>query len=286
MSARSTRAAFRAAGLALATGLALMPAGAQDGAQPRDIPEGFVVPGPPPTNAPEAPGLAPGAQPQAIPEGFVVPGPAPTNAPEAGTAEQGAPVPPAAADPMSFAIAPQEGTTDWPCVQRRVESLTPAQLWAGPDLAIADGVQRTAEMRTLVATVIARRLPLAEAEAMVADFVASLPKAERDGTAAALFKDLLAALNAERSQVMEGIERYGARQKELATRLREENATFFALQRKAGADAAAVEDARQSLLWDTRIFNERRSSLTYVCEVPTMIEQRAFALGRAISRAL
>ncbi|MBB4003363.1 hypothetical protein [Aurantimonas endophytica] len=282
MSARSKRTALWATGL-VAAGLVIMPASAQDGAQPRDVPEGFVVPGPAPTNAPDSPALAPGAQPQEIPEGFVVPGPPPTNAPEAGAADQ---APPAAANPMSFAIAPHEGTTDWPCVQRRVETLTPAQLWAGPDLALADGVQRTPEMRRLVGTVIARRLPLAEAEATVADFVASLPEANREATATALFEDLLAALNAERSQVMEGIERYGAKQKELATRLREENASFFAMQREEGADAAAVEEARQALVWDTRIFNERRSSLTYVCEVPTMIEQRAFALGRAISRAL
>ncbi|UIJ72250.1 hypothetical protein [Aurantimonas sp. HBX-1] len=257
MSARSTRTVLRAAGLALATALAVVPAAAQDGAQPRDVPQGFVVPGP-----------------------------APTNAPEAGAAGPDSPTPPAAADPMSFAIAPHEGTTDWPCVQRRVESLTPAQIWAGPDLALADGVERTPEMRRLVGTVIARRLPLDEAEAMVAEFVASRPQAEREATAAALFGDILTALNAERSQVMDGIERYGAKQKELATRLRQENAEFFAMQREEGADAAAVEEARQSMVWDTRIFNERRASLTYVCEVPTLIEQRAFALGRAITRAL
>jgi hypothetical protein len=285
MSAPSTRAAFWA-GLALSTGLAFLPAGAQDGAQPREVPEGFVLPGPAPTNAPETQSLAPGAQPQEVPEGFVVPGPTPTNAPDTGTAEEGAPRAPAAADPMSFAVAPPEGTTDWPCVQRRVETLTPAQLWAGPDLSLGEDLRRTQAMRRLVETVIARRVPLAEAEAMVADFVASLPEAEREISAAALFSDLLDALNAERSEVMRGIERYGAKQKALAARLREENAAFFALQREEGADAAAVEAAQQSLVWDTRIFNERRSSLTYVCEVPTLIEQRAFALGRAISRAL
>jgi hypothetical protein len=31
-----------------------------------------------------------------------------------------------------------------------------------------------------------------------------------------------------------------------------------------------------------RLFNDRRSSLTYVCEVPTLIEQRLFTLARAI----
>lgn len=288
MSARSVRNAIRAAGVVFAAGFAIIPAGAQDGAQPRDIPDDFVVPGPPPTNAPapEPRTLAPGAQPQAIPDGFVVPGPPPTNAPAAGTAGQDAPRPPATANPQSFAIVPPEGTTDWPCIQRRVETLTPAQLWAGPDLALGDDVERTREMRTLASTVIARRIPLAEAETMVVDFVESLPESERDATAAALFSDILSALNAERSEVMTGIERYGAKQKALATRLREENATFSALQRDPETSAEAVEEARQSLVWDTRIFDERRSSLTYVCEVPTMIEQRAFALGRAIGRAL
>ena len=130
--------------LALAIGAGT--AEAQDGASPRAVPEGFVVPGPAPTNAPPADAAAPD---QSAAETDAAP-----------TAGNGAP-----ADPMSFARGGEKGTTDWPCVQRRVESITPAQIWAGPDLALADTVERTAEMRALIDLVVARRLPLEEAPA-------------------------------------------------------------------------------------------------------------------------
>lgn len=41
-------------------------------------------------------------------------------------------------------------------------------------------------------------------------------------------------------------------------------------------------ELEQALAWDTRIYEEREQSLTYVCEVPVLVEQRAFALGRMI----
>ena len=38
--------------------------------------------------------------------------------------------------------------------------------------------------------------------------------------------------------------------------------------------------------WSTRIFEDRRKTIRYVCEVPTIIEQRVFTLARAIQKAL
>ena len=35
--------------------------------------------------------------------------------------------------------------------------------------------------------------------------------------------------------------------------------------------------------WDIRIFEDRRQSLVYLCEQPVLLEQRAFALARAIA---
>jgi hypothetical protein len=40
------------------------------------------------------------------------------------------------------------------------------------------------------------------------------------------------------------------------------------------------------LEWDLRVFDERHQSLAYVCETPTLIEQRLFALARVIQRSL
>jgi hypothetical protein len=38
--------------------------------------------------------------------------------------------------------------------------------------------------------------------------------------------------------------------------------------------------------WDTRIFEERRKTIRYACEVPVLIEQRLFALARTIQESL
>jgi hypothetical protein len=38
--------------------------------------------------------------------------------------------------------------------------------------------------------------------------------------------------------------------------------------------------------WSTRIFEDRRRTVRYVCEVPTLIEQRLFALSRALQQAI
>ncbi|MEC5290295.1 hypothetical protein VSX64_03080 [Aurantimonas sp. C2-6-R+9] len=259
----STNAHRRMGGIALVAGslallshLAVLPATAQDGAAPRDIPEGFVLPGPPPVNAPEAEEAKP---------------PSPAETP---------------VSPMSFARTPEKGTTDWPCIQRRVETISPAQIWNGPDVANAANVERTDAMRVLADQIVARRLPLDEAAMMVKDFVAELPENGRGATATAIVTDILDRLNKERGEVMVGIERYGAKQKALAKRLREQSADFADLRQRSDASPTKIEEARQALLWDTRIFDERRQSLTYVCEVPVLIEQRAFGLGRAIASAL
>ena len=37
---------------------------------------------------------------------------------------------------------------------------------------------------------------------------------------------------------------------------------------------------------ETRIFEDRRKTIRFVCEVPVLIEQRLFALGRTIQQAM
>ncbi len=43
---------------------------------------------------------------------------------------------------------------------------------------------------------------------------------------------------------------------------------------------------QERLLWDLRIFDDRRQTVTYVCEVPTLIEQRIGEIARAVQKAL
>ncbi|MBP0614671.1 hypothetical protein [Jiella mangrovi] len=261
-----TRAASSGVALSLAL-LAPLSASAQDGATPREIPKGFVLPGPAPTNAPAGTGSAasPGS--------------------DAGSSG-GSTVGGKAQNPVDFATAPKKATTDWPCIQRRVDQITAGQIWSGPPLPDPASVDASDEVSRLIDQVAARRTPLADAETAVKDYIEALPKGEREAAAAGFVSVLLDRLNTERSQIMRGIERYGVKQKTLAARLREEAKAFSTQQNNPTANPTALDDARQQMLWNTRVFNERRQSLSYVCEVPTLIEQRAFALGRAAGQAL
>ena len=49
---------------------------------------------------------------------------------------------------------------------------------------------------------------------------------------------------------------------------------------------AQIEELTNRVEWDTRIFEERRKTMNFVCEVPVLIEQRLFALARAIQQSL
>ena len=175
---------------------------------------------------------------------------------------------------------------DWPCVQVKVPELSVAAVWAGPPL---DDIGRSweddAKVRELVARLAARRLPLEEAQKIATEFLAGSGDA-RQAQGRLLFAGLFVTLNRLRSEVINGIERYTRRQRDFASQIRENTLKLRALHDAPNPDDKQVEDLVQQLEWDTRIFEERRRTINYVCEVPVLIEQRLFALSRTIQEAI
>ena len=164
--------------------------------------------------------------------------------------------------------------------------MSAAQVWTGPDLETALQEWRSdRQIATLAGELAARRLPIEEAEAAIASFAEGLDAAEKAEKLTLLFAGIFATLNSERGDVMVGIERYGRRQKEMAEDIRVRQARLSDM-RTASPDAPEVAAFNDQLLAEVRVFDERRASLTYVCEVPTLIEQRLFALGRTIESEL
>ncbi|MEF2072576.1 hypothetical protein [Consotaella aegiceratis] len=170
---------------------------------------------------------------------------------------------------------------DWPCHQRKVPSLTPAAVWTGPPLDDASGWRDDKKVVDLVRELSQRRLPIEQAEAEVRTFAEGLDPAARKDGLTLLFAGLFHTMNGERGKIIAGIERYARHQKALAEQIREEAAKLD--QADTNADTT---DAREKLRWDQRIFDERRSSLSYICDAPRLVEQRLFALGRAIGEAM
>jgi hypothetical protein len=189
----------------------------------------------------------------------------------------------AAAEPAA-AVDPRH--PDWPCVQVKVPELSVASIWAGPPIDDIGSIwEQDPQLRDLVARLAARRVPLEEAEKAAADFVNGDAKTKED-KARRLFGGVFDALNRQRSEVMNGIERLARRQREMAEKIRREAQELRSLQDAAGTDAAKLEQLANQLQWDTRIFEDQRKTVSYVCEVPVIIERRLGALARAIQQSL
>ena len=189
----------------------------------------------------------------------------------------------AASTQCGFAADPRY--PDWPCAQAKVPEISLVAVWAGPSLDdVQDRWKDDARISALVAKLAARRTPLEEAEKDIKEFLAGSPAKVTSGKL--LFSGLFDTLNAQRSSVMMGLERVTRKQREAAEKIRSDTIDLQGLQSASPPDQSKIDELSNQLLWETRIFEDRRRVVKYVCEVPTEIDQRLFALGRTIQQEL
>jgi hypothetical protein len=174
---------------------------------------------------------------------------------------------------------------DWPCTQAKVPDISLAAVWAGPPLDdVQDKWKSDARVSSLVARLSARKVPLEEAEKAAKEFLAS--SSDKTMSAKLLFAGLFDTLNAQRTSVMNGLERVSRKQREAAEKVRADTLELQALQGATPRDETKVDALSNQLVWETRIFEDRRKVVRFVCEVPTIIDQRLFALGRVIQQEM
>ncbi|MBY8975685.1 hypothetical protein KHP62_07705 [Rhodobacteraceae bacterium NNCM2] len=188
-------------------------------------------------------------------------------------------------------IAPNSGHAfndpDWPCVQRKVVNLSIGQMW-GAELPPEDADWRDdAEIATLAPILAARRTSMERVEELVEAF----PKSEyRDARLTLLFAGVFEIIERQRHRLIDGITRYASKQRALANLIDTEQTEIATLRAKTAEDdydALDLLDEREDKLhWDTRIYQERNQSLTYVCESPVILEKRGFAIGQIIQHQL
>ena len=51
-------------------------------------------------------------------------------------------------------------------------------------------------------------------------------------------------------------------------------------------DAAEIDKLGTQVAWDTKVFDDRRQTIRYVCDVPATIEHRLFSLAQTIQQNL
>jgi hypothetical protein len=175
---------------------------------------------------------------------------------------------------------------DWPCVQAKVPEISIAAVWDGPPI---DDVMTAWHVDpaivSLVVRLAARRIPLEEAQKNATDFIAAAG-ADKTRKGVLLFAGLFDTLNHQRTEIMDGLERLQRRERELADQIKTDVAALRELQDKPQPDEAKINELNSKVEWGSRIFDDRRKSVRYACEVPTLIERRLFALARTIRQEM
>lgn len=244
---------------------------------------------PPAAAAPEAPGTAPSAAPELAPG--IAPGVVPGATPGPGTGG-GAPgaaigAAPAPGEDAGVQVSPAEviGSPDWPCQQRKVTTITAAQIWDGPSVDNLK-VEKDEKISNLTEVLESRRVPLEDAEKAIKEFAAAQPEAERDHKLTLLFVSVLDKINIDRRFVIGRVEDFQKRQKARAAELERQGqklaeANLTPEEQLVPAESRLTPE-QQEYNWNTRIFQDRQLNLTVACDVPGLIEQRAYEIARLI----
>jgi hypothetical protein len=175
---------------------------------------------------------------------------------------------------------------DWPCTQAKVPEISLPAVWAGPPLDdIKDKWKDDTKVSALVAKLAVRRTSLEEAQKLITEFLGGAA-ADKAANGKLLFAGLFDSLNAQRASVMNGLERITRKQRDAADKIRSDVAELHAVQSASSPDQAKLEELSNQMVWQTRIFEDRQRVVKFVCEVPTAIDQRLFALGRMIQQEI
>src|SRR6188474_1113901 len=130
---------------------------------------------------------------------------------------------------------------DWPCTQAKVPEISLAAVWAGPALDdVSAKWKDDAKVSALVTKLAARRTPLEEAQKAITEYLTGA--ADKTGSGKLLFAGLFDSLNAQRSQVLNGLERVTRKQREAADKIRSDTLTLQALQGETPPDQAKIDD--------------------------------------------
>ena len=184
------------------------------------------------------------------------------------------------------AAPPGPRDPDWPCQQIKVPELSLAAVWTGPavDPQNTDW-QDDQVVADLVHEIVPRRVPLAQAQDRIQAF-AQQANDQKQQKLLQVIAGLFSVLDGERAAIITGLDRFGARQKELAAGIREDNEKLRQLQANPGSDAGEVNQLIQRVTWEAEVLQDRRRALSYACDVPGKIEQRLFALAHTIQQNL
>ena len=181
--------------------------------------------------------------------------------------------------------APIDMNASWPCVQRKVDTLSAGTMWDGPPIDGIKGWYQDKAITALIPVLASRRVPLEKAEAEIKKFAEAQAADKRDAQLTLLFAGLFDKISSERRSILSGIEKYQKAQQERAKEL--ENQTNELAKHNTGMTAledmpADIRELNEKFQWAQRIFQERQQNIPLACELPVIVEERLYAIAQAI----
>lgn len=174
---------------------------------------------------------------------------------------------------------------EWPCIQRKVETLSIAQIWPSP-IEEQNLPELRSEIKSLAMSLTLRRLTPEESTKLVQSFVTEQSHEEIKLLLEQVFLDFFERVNQRRQEVITGIGRYAVNQIELSERIDANRQIFNELLSTEPQDFDKIDEVEAKIDWDQRIFNERAKSLEYVCEIPILIEKHAYSIGQILQKEI
>lgn len=182
-------------------------------------------------------------------------------------------------------IPSSQTMSDWPCVQGKVDQISVAQVWDGPQIGEDKSWVRDKEIGDLIKTLASRRVKVEDAQAALKKFADSQPADTRDVRLTQVFAALFDAVNSQRRSIIFGIGKYQRAQRDRAAELEKEGTEIAKLEQKVAKDPAAakeLDDANEKYAWTSRIFQDRQTNIPLACELPILIEERFYEITRSI----
>jgi len=173
----------------------------------------------------------------------------------------------------------------WPCIQRKVENLSIGLMWTHPlpETPVSDPETRR-EIDRLAAKMALRRLEVESLRPEIEAFAA-----RHDGSPDILgrvFRDVFDTLSTRRGKVVSGIEDFSLGQIELSKRIEAAHTEMANLMQAETPDYDRIDALEEQLDWDQVIYSDRQSTITYLCETPTLIEQRLYSLSQILRQQI
>ena len=175
---------------------------------------------------------------------------------------------------------------EWPCVQRKVERLSPGLMWPHPlpEGGVGEDRELAREAAELGDSLALRRVKLDDLRGEVDSFAEKYARApDKLGL---VFARAFDSLGRRRERIMRGIGEFSLDQIALSGKIDEMRLEIDALARSENPDFDRIDALEERLDWDQVIYSDRQSSIAYLCETPQIIEKRLFAIAQLLAEAL